>query len=251
MISRRLFILDTGWAEVDVLANMPMEPERGRTYLGPVSSYLVTGDPTILIDTGLALDHIGNPTARSGSDEVRAVMRPENAIVQALEALGLRPTDVDVVINTHFDFDHCGGNQFFQHADYIVQKEHLDWASAHPERCPPEDWRPDLIKYRTVDGDHELFPWCALLKTPGHVVGHQSVQLTLPDTGTILIVGDAAVTHAMFEEERVTGASDEVATLASIRRLKTLRDATGATILIGHDGEAWRTSYRIAPAYYG
>jgi N-acyl homoserine lactone hydrolase len=250
MSERKLFILDTGWAEVDVRTNMPMEPERGDTYLGPVSSYLITGDPTILIDTGLALDHVGNPTARSGSSEVRALMRPENGIVNALQAVGVQPADVDVVINTHFDFDHCGGNTFFSHADYIVQKEHLEWARAHPERCPPEDWRPDEIAYHTVDGDHQLLPWCSLLKTPGHIVGHQSVQLTLPETGTVLIVGDAAVTHVMFEEERVKGAADESATLKSIQRLKRVRDATDATVLIGHDADARRTEYRIAPAYY-
>jgi 4-pyridoxolactonase len=207
MPNRRLYILDTAWAEVEVRTNMPMEPERGSRYLGPVSTYLVTGDPTILIDTGHALEHIGNPIARSGSDDVVAVMRPENGIVPALERVGVRASDVDVVINTHFDFDHCGGNEFFGQADYVVQAEHLAYARAHPERCPPEDWRPDEITYRTVDGDCDLLPWCTLLKTPGHVVGHQSVQLTLPHTGTVLIVGDAAVTHVMFEEERVTGGS--------------------------------------------
>jgi N-acyl homoserine lactone hydrolase len=248
---RRLYILDTGWAEVDVPTNMPMEPERGSTYLGPVSTYLVTGSPTLLIDTGLALDHIQDPMARSGGPEVRAVMRPDNGIVQALAAVGVKPADIDIVINTHLDFDHCGGNRFFPHAEFVVQAEHLEWATAHPERCPPEDWRPDELNYRTFEGDGELVPGCALLKTPGHIVGHQSVQLTLPESGAVLIVGDAAVTHVMFEEERVKGAVDEAATLASIRRLKAIRDATDAVVLIGHDAEAWRDTYRIAPEYYG
>jgi N-acyl homoserine lactone hydrolase len=239
-----------GWAEVAVSSNMPMEPERGRTYLGPVASYLITGTPTVLIDTGLALVHTKDPFARSESADVRVTMNEKNGIVQALASLGVTPSDVDLVVNTHLDFDHCGGNRFFPHAPHVVQAEHLEWASSHPERCPPEDWRVDGINYQAVDGDHELFPGCVLLKTPGHVVGHQSVQVALEETGTVLILGDAALTHVMFEEERVAGAPDEKDTLASIRRLKEIRDATDAVVLIGHDADAWQDSYRIAPDFY-
>ena len=58
----------------------------------PLQLYFLWGDVrTVLLDTGCAPD-------------------PERLIFPYLRELGLGPTDVDLVINTHPDLDHCGGN---------------------------------------------------------------------------------------------------------------------------------------------
>lgn len=55
--------------------------------------YLLVGeDRTVLVDTGLA-------------------DTPEEVIVPYLEGIGLRVADVDEVIISHSDVDHCGGNR--------------------------------------------------------------------------------------------------------------------------------------------
>jgi glyoxylase-like metal-dependent hydrolase (beta-lactamase superfamily II) len=76
------------------------------------------------------------------------------------------------------------------------------------------------------------------------------VVVSLPRTGTVILAADAAHTHVMFEEERVAGALDPAAALASIRRLKEIRDAENATVLVCHDVDAWRSAYRMAPDWY-
>jgi len=47
------------------------------------------------------------PVTPSGSDAPTA---------GALSGLGLVPGDIDLVINTHLHFDHCGQNAVFKHA---------------------------------------------------------------------------------------------------------------------------------------
>lgn len=61
----------------------------------PLQLFLLRGqDRCVLLDTGCAPD-------------------PERLIAPYLAGLGLKPTDVHLVINTHSDLDHCGGNAAF------------------------------------------------------------------------------------------------------------------------------------------
>ena len=39
-----------------------------------------------------------------------------------LEAIDRDPGKIDLVINSHFHFDHVGGNKFFPHAKKICHK---------------------------------------------------------------------------------------------------------------------------------
>jgi N-acyl homoserine lactone hydrolase len=233
---------------------MPWEPELGDRYAGPVAAFLIRLDDgtNVLVDTGISPDHIADPEARIPGPDVVVTMTPADDIRHQLGLLGLRPSDIDFVVTTHFDFDHCGGNRFFPAATFVVQREQYDYAKAHPERCFPEDWDREELSYRLVDGDLELLPGIELVTTPGHAPGHQSLVIRgLPDTGTVIIASDAAHTHVEFEEERVDGTPDPETIRASIRKLKAIRDAEGATVLLCHDAAAWGSTYRLLPDFYG
>ena len=62
----------------------------------------------------------------------------EPTLLKSLSDAGLRPKDIDIVINTHLHFDHCGGNTVvngngrhepaFPRARYIAQKR--EWEDA-------------------------------------------------------------------------------------------------------------------------
>jgi N-acyl homoserine lactone hydrolase len=248
----RLYLLPLGTVEVDVAKFMAWEPFRGERYSGPAAGFLIqTDDGTnILVDTGLSPEHIDNPEARAKQPDVVVTMTAADDVRHQLGEIGVAPGDVSTVIQTHFDFDHCGGNRFFPHATFVVQREHYEYAKQHPERFPAEDWDLPKLKYRLVDGDLELVPGIELVATPGHAPGHQSVVLRGMDCGTVILTADAAHTHREFEEELVAGTPEDADLLASIRKLKAIREREKATVITCHDVDAWDSDYRVSPLYY-
>jgi N-acyl homoserine lactone hydrolase len=249
----RVYVLPLGEVEVDVATFMSWEPDRGERYVGPAAGFLIQTDAgeNVLVDTGMSPEHIENPEARVPQPDMVVTMRPEDDVRARLREVGVDPSEVSLVIQTHLDFDHCGGNRFFAHAPFVVQREHYQYAKAHPERFPRQDWDLPELKYRLIDGDQEILPGIELVTTPGHAPGHQSVIVRgLANTGTLILSADAAHTHREFEEELLPGTAADDDLLASIRKLKRIRNAESATLVTCHDADAWRDEYRISPEYY-
>ncbi len=249
----RLYLLDYGDVEVDVQKFMAWEPDRGERYKAQAAGFLIQTDDgkNILVDTGLAPEHMEDPECRFPAGDLTVTMTPEDDVRSRLAEIGLRPDDVDIVVQTHFDFDHCGGNRHFPNATFVVQREQYEYAKENPGRCPPVDWDRSELSYRLIDGEQELVPGVELLVTPGHAPGHMSVILRgLKNTGTVILSADAAHTHREFEEELLGGSPDDEQILASMQRLKKIRDAEDATLIVCHDVDAWNGWYKISPDYY-
>jgi len=91
-----------------------------------------------------------------------------------------------------------------------------------------------------------------LIETSGHVPGHQSVLVRLPETGPVLLTIDAVPVQRAFTPEREAGPGDmdEEMLNVSTRKLLELsqREQVQLTIF-GHDGDQWRT-LKKAPDFY-
>ncbi|HEY2306455.1 MAG TPA: MBL fold metallo-hydrolase, partial [Streptosporangiaceae bacterium] len=135
---------------------MPLEVKRlhlaslrgldGREW--PVHGFVVTHPGgAVLVDTGCG-----------GPDEVLDDWRVVNrSVADALAGLDMTPADIDLVINTHLHFDHCGQNAVFSHAPYYVQRTELDRA----KRESPDlyDWFGFMnARWELLDGDIEILP---------------------------------------------------------------------------------------------
>ena len=72
-----------------------------RILLGLNTVIVRTGRHTVAIETG-----IGNKL----SDKLRAIYAAKQQLPRAFAAAGIRPEEVDIVINSHLHFDHCGWN---------------------------------------------------------------------------------------------------------------------------------------------
>jgi len=81
--------------------------ENNNIRLGLNTLVVRTGRQTVLIETG-----IGNKQ----SPKMRDIFRNEELLPKSLAAAGIRPEEIDIVINTHLHFDHCGWNTTL-HAD--------------------------------------------------------------------------------------------------------------------------------------
>jgi len=122
---------------------------------------------------------------------------PEEEPLAALSSMGIKPTDVDVVINTHLHWDHCHANHLFPNATIRIQAaeiiEALDPVPAHrafytpAEANPP--WIQALPQTKPVHGDELVTPGVNLLHFPSHTVGFQGVLVETRE-GPILIAGD-------------------------------------------------------------
>jgi N-acyl homoserine lactone hydrolase len=205
--------------------------------------YLVqTPDRNILIDTG-APPELRMPGAGPGTN-----------VLQHLEALGLGPGDVDIVVSSHLDVDHVGHHDAFPDAEHVVQRSQYERArSGHPRFAGGRaHWDHPALRYRLVEGDTELLPGLTLIETGGHTVGHQSVLVRLPRTGPVLLAVDAVALAQQFILERTLAPVDEdlEGLVASTRRLLDLVESEGVKMVVfHHDGSQWR-SLRRSPAYY-
>ncbi len=75
--------------------------DQNRILLGLNTVVVRTGRHNVVIETG-----IGNKL----SDKLREIYGAKEQLPRAFETAGIRPEEVDVVVNSHLHFDHCGWN---------------------------------------------------------------------------------------------------------------------------------------------
>lgn len=85
--------------------------ELNRIAVGCNSVLVRTGKQTVLIETG-----IGNKL----SEKTKSFYAPEEKLLQALPAAGVAPEDIDIVINSHLHFDHCGWNTVYKNGTAVA-----------------------------------------------------------------------------------------------------------------------------------
>lgn len=214
----------------------------------PFVCYLVqTGDGTnILIDSGLPADvqpPPGMPVPIMGKD-----------VLEQLAQLGLRAGDIDLLICTHFDGDHSGHHAALTNAELIVQRQHYELARSGYARFANtrSQWDHPSLRYCLIDGDIQLLPGLELIETSGHVPGHQSVLVRLPETGPVLLTIDAVSQQRSFFPEREADPMDmdQEKLRASTRKLLALAESERVTLTIfGHDGDQWQTLKKATDFY--
>lgn len=229
-VMKRLYLMQVG--------SMP-------EYQIPIVCYLVqTNDGrNILIDSGLPA-YI--------PEEAREFENGRDVIEQ-LASIGLKPDDIDIVISTHYDLDHAGRHAAFTKAHYVVQRaHHLDALNNPRFTAIRSQWDQPVERIRLVDGDTELLPGLELIETSGHVPGHQSVLVRLPETGAILLTIDAVPFAAGFtrDEQDDGGSTDaEAIRTSTIKLLDRVEQDQIGLVIFGHEDEQWKT-LRQAPEFY-
>jgi glyoxylase-like metal-dependent hydrolase (beta-lactamase superfamily II) len=159
-------------------------------------------------------------------------------LAQALEARGLRPTDIDAVINTHFHIDHVLNNCLFSQSLIYASQESYEWCRAlYSDLRDEANWErlalqyyPEMLDYEKARrlmgqlrklalrwwdaqrlGDRSQFHWVETqalpeglqyLITPGHVPGHLS--LIVHGAGELTVIAGDALLSRDHEEQVLT-----------------------------------------------
>ncbi len=150
--------------------------EKNRVRLGLNTLLVQTGRENVLIDTGVG-DKWDEKRRR-----IYGLTQPPTLIASLAER-GLEPEDIDVVINTHLHFDHCGWNTryldgslrpTFPRARYIVQRGEYEHAQHPHERdrasYDPENWAglEERGQLELIEGDQSIVPGIEVVKLCGH-----------------------------------------------------------------------------------
>lgn len=199
----------------------------------PVLGYVVRRDEgTILFDTGLG----------EADAETEAHYRPRRAdLAAALAAAGLALDDVDLVVNCHLHFDHCGGNVLLPGRRILVQSVELA-AAREPDYTMPALVDFTGVRYDELGGECEVWPGVWIVPTPGHTEGHQSLVVRQPD-GTVVLAGQAHDFASHFASDQLArraAQAGEAAPLPGYRPwLERLLDFDPRRVLFAHDNSVW------------
>jgi glyoxylase-like metal-dependent hydrolase (beta-lactamase superfamily II) len=158
---------------------------RNRIKLGMNCLLVFAGHKRILIETG---------AGDKWTPKLRDIYNLDGPrLLDQLLHYGLHPQDIDVVINTHLHFDHCGGNTrierdkvlaTFPHARYIVQRGEFEHALNPTERDRASYFDDNYVplqqagKLSLLEADRAIAPGVELIRVPGHTANMQCIKLS-------------------------------------------------------------------------
>ena len=207
--------------------------DRNRIQLG--MRCLLVEHPTgpIVIDTGA-----GNKE----NDKFYEIYGVENKgspgptrLEDGLAQLGVKPSDVVMVINSHLHFDHAGGNTTrgpqggvdltFPNATYVVQRGEYEYATHTNERTAGSYFAHNFVpvqsagRFQLIEGEVEIVQGIRSLPTPGHTPHHQGLLLESDDEKAFFIA-DLVPTAAHLPLPWIMGYDVEpLVTLETKRRI--------------------------------
>jgi glyoxylase-like metal-dependent hydrolase (beta-lactamase superfamily II) len=227
----KLFLLNNGFFTLDK-SFLVYGKYQGVLYEAALKPMLIiTEKEKILIDTGV--DKL--PTQYQKFYHI--TQTSEKNLEKQLQMHGVTPKDIDIVVNTHLHFDHCGNNALFKEAKFYVQADELRYAYA-PDKFQQAGYIRELfdlnIEYMLIKGKHRLNENVLLIPTPGHTIGHQSVIIKKEEK-TYVYCGDAAPLRENLEKRNIPGVlfqSDKA--LNSIDKLRNIKNAV---YIFSHDNE--------------
>ncbi|MGA2376275.1 MAG: MBL fold metallo-hydrolase [Candidatus Sulfotelmatobacter sp.] len=156
--------------------------DRNYVQAGLNSLLIRTGKQTVLVETGM-----GNKLSER---MIKFYGQPAKLLTN-LTAAGVAPADIDIVINTHLHFDHCGWNTIrgkdgkiaptFPRAKYYAPEGEWQYARRPSERDAisyiPENYDPlvESGQMTLLKGAEEIVPGISVKTFPGHTAHMQAV----------------------------------------------------------------------------
>lgn len=267
MSDTKVYLLDGGTLVIDGFHAFWNRGPGGELRFPCYAVLIEHADGRYIFDTGYDHAHVMRVLPFE-----KPLQTPEQTIPGALAQIGLKPQDIDYVINSHYHFDHCGGNKHLTEACTICHARELE-ASTH---CQPFEhlgysdltFAPDLArkagkelpadpaldiytpKFETLTGDQEIAKGLWLFETPGHTAGHYSLMVELKNRRPMLFTADACYSQKNMDMMCISSFHlDPVASLNSLKRLKELAAKHDAEMFYSHDPESF-PSYQTGAAYY-
>lgn len=257
--ARKLYFLLCGF---EIIPKTVSTKNRGARFVmsEPIGAFLVerANGEFFLFDTGINTFNIKNRVRRAEyylwhGWEPPPVVYPEHELLYQFKEIGVRPDQVTDVAISHVHADHTGNIKHFQHARIHIQRREYEYGMnvATPANAVfKTDFDMPDLNWQLHDGDYQIAPGIELIDTRGHMPGHQSCVVTLPNSGVKVMPADAGDLVENYEQEVLPGETvDDAAALAAIRRLKQIVATTGGEFLLTHDPVKIHQA-KLAPDFY-
>jgi glyoxylase-like metal-dependent hydrolase (beta-lactamase superfamily II) len=245
----RLYVFDGGRAHLPDMNHLTPDRNVGRPVTIPLLMFLIDHPRGLVVfDTGVDTDDARDPVLETS---------PDRRVDRQMQRLGYKPRDVKYVVLSHLHLDHVGCMHLFPEATFIVRRQELRaawWPDAY-ERGYDFDclMRTRRLTYlqpgaeETLDVFRDGSVLC--IDTKGHTEGHQSLVLSLPRSGTVILAGDAAQVEENLRDDVPPGICwNSQLAIAAIQRLRHMQEQ-GALVILGHEMSAL-DRLRLAPDYY-
>ena len=156
--------------------------------------YLTDGPHKVLCDNGARTGYFKDDKSVFGFP----ARGDEAHLIKALDGIGVSPDEIDIVIYTHFHWDHAGNSHLFPDATHVFHEaEWKDYLDPLPSMelmgvYSDKETLSVLRKLKNpqrVAGDIDFLDGLQLLHTPGHSAGHQCLRVRTKD-GHYILSGD-------------------------------------------------------------
>jgi glyoxylase-like metal-dependent hydrolase (beta-lactamase superfamily II) len=178
--------------------------------LGLNSVVVRTGKHTVVIETG-----IGNKQP----PKMRQILANQELLSASFAAAGIDPAEVDIVLNTHLHFDHCGWNttlhadgsvtptfpnaRYFAHAGEVahghlqLDRDRVSYLSSNYDPLIASG-QMTLLNDASIAANPEICPGISVERFPGHTAQMLGIHIVPPRRAESRPVGSTATPHACY-----------------------------------------------------
>jgi N-acyl homoserine lactone hydrolase len=192
-----------------------------------VSWYIRANDHNVLVDTGAPAD-VMHKHWYGDYEEIMSFEDALNSVNTSIE-------EIEVIIQTHLHFDHCGNTPKCRSAEVIVQTDELKFSRQPHPLFLGSYLKSSLlegVQFKEVEGDVEILQGMQVFKVPGHSPGAQAVSIET-EKGSVVLSGFCAIRDNFSPPEKMKNVwpvltsgvhTDSLQAFASAMRVKELGD---------------------------
>lgn len=266
----RLYVLNSGSLSLGkgALQNLaPMEPQ----IRIPVAMFVIKHpNGNVMFDTGNNDKIIKDPSYWGPNfAALKPVNTPDVSIESQLARIDMKPDDLTYVVVSHMHLDHGGNVGKFPNSTLIIQRDEIEYAMFPDEPFAGAFIPGDVAELRSGIGvkkpnaipmlvleetDLDIFGDGSIVvkRARGHTKGGQMLVVRLPNTGTVILTGDAAYFRDNVTKSippNIALAYDPAGIMRGYEWIRYMMASEGADFFTSHDPDVFK-AYKKAPEYY-
>ncbi len=166
-----------------------------------------------------------------------------DALLREMKKNSITSTDIDIVVLTHLNWDHCLNIDLFPDAQIIIGKDELSSGTLSGVPDGLSDAFRNYLKtmnVNPVEDDYKITPNVTVVSTPGHTPGHIAVKVL--EKGHLTVMSGDAIPNLRAYRRGIpdlTFFSEDLAR-KSVQKIKNLNPDL---IIPGHDAPFTKNGY--------